>query len=302
MNAVESLSLLSGLTSIHPLAITEWGCGYFWDNNQDGARCALGSAANYQTYFENNNKVFTTLRANGQPIVIQANYFEGLQGPLGTFEAPSSISMFLASGGGTNHENVNLFTGFGNALTPYPYAGGSSGGGTSTPTPTPTPTQTSTSGNGSNLGSGSGSGNTVYYLESTSRGTTLAMNAWGGSRSGAAVGDYAVSASPNEQFVFNSSGQLQANGTSLCVGLRNGGTGNGTHLVLETCSASASDQQWTFVASSSANPNEGQVKSTQTGRCLDINEGNYATDQVLQIWDCHLPIAGNQTWNLKTSP
>jgi hypothetical protein len=290
----------------HSIAITEWGCGYFWDSANSGTRCAFGSVAGYQNYFNNNFEAMTGVNASGQPVVVQANYFLGNQSPIGNNQnSPSSVSMFLMSGGGTDGVNTDLYTGFGNALANYPFsldAGPANQVGTN-PTPTPMPTQTPTP--KPTATSTPPVTPAFYYFESTSGSTTLAMNAWGGAHAGATVGDYAKSASQNEQYFFNSLGQLQVHGTDLCVGLVKKGTVNGTELVLETCgttAAAATDQIWSLSANNASTPLVGRVINKLSGRCLDINENNYAKDQALQIWDCHSPVSTNQTWTLKTSP
>jgi hypothetical protein len=79
------------------------------------------------------------------------------------------------------------------------------------------------------------------------------------------------------------------------VGSGNSGTGNGTRLALNTCTAGDASQQFTI--SADAPTGAFFFKNIASGRCLDENGGNTAAGQPMQLWDCNG--GNNQKFNIQ---
>ncbi|MEV4367055.1 RICIN domain-containing protein [Nonomuraea sp. NPDC049637] len=97
------------------------------------------------------------------------------------------------------------------------------------------------------------------------------------------------------------------NGTK-CLDVANGGTGNGTPVVLWGCHGGP-NQQWVTDEFYSG-PHKGfrRLVSVSSGRCLDVENGSYPNwpppNAPLQIWDCFSPTQWannrvNQVWQYK---
>jgi hypothetical protein len=82
--------------------------------------------------------------------------------------------------------------------------------------------------------------------------------------------------------------------TNKCVDL-NGGTGNGTGLVINDCNGS-SNQAWTVTPD--VQSGAFIFKNVASGRCLDENNWDTASGVQMQIWDCYSSNS-NQKYNIQ---
>jgi len=73
---------------------------------------------------------------------------------------------------------------------------------------------------------------------------------------------------------------------------KNGGTGDGTPIVLATCGGAAS-QQWAFNSQSGALRN---VNAAAGHGCLDVTGGAVSNGTQLELWSCSGAV--NQQWTL----
>jgi endo-1,4-beta-xylanase len=88
---------------------------------------------------------------------------------------------------------------------------------------------------------------------------------------------------------------MKAN-SNKCVDL-NGGTGNGTGLIINDCDGS-SDQSWKFTPD--VQSGAFTIKSVSTGRCIDVSNYSWNNYVQMQLWDCNGQ--DNQKFNIKATP
>lgn len=106
----------------------------------------------------------------------------------------------------------------------------------------------------------------------------------GGSAAGTRVGIYTCNGGSNQQFVWESSGEIR-NG-SMCLDASGGAGRNGDGIIIWPCHGSP-NQHWTGTS-------DGQIRGIN-GRCLDIPEGKTTNGTQLILWDCHG--GKNQFWD-----
>lgn len=75
-----------------------------------------------------------------------------------------------------------------------------------------------------------------------------------------------------------------------CLAAGNGGTGNGTAVVIWDCNSQTS-QQWNVNAN-------GTITGVQSGLCLDAIGAGTANGTRTILWTCNG--SGNQQWSLRT--
>jgi hypothetical protein len=76
----------------------------------------------------------------------------------------------------------------------------------------------------------------------------------------------------------------------MCVDTRLGAGGDGTVLVMATCTPSLKSQQFHVDTA------DGYLLNSQSGRCVDVKDQGIDNGSPLQIWTCGG--TGNQRWRL----
>ncbi|HEY0780258.1 MAG TPA: ricin-type beta-trefoil lectin domain protein [Gemmatirosa sp.] len=109
----------------------------------------------------------------------------------------------------------------------------------------------------------------------------------GGTTPGTKVVVSTCTGGPEQQFVWNASGEIR-NG-ALCVDASGGQGNNGDHVILYGCNG-GQNQQWTGTTA-------GQIIG-MNGRCLDIPGSSTVDGTQLIIWNCHG--TQNESWDEHT--
>jgi chitinase len=77
-------------------------------------------------------------------------------------------------------------------------------------------------------------------------------------------------------------------GVTRCLDASGGGTGNGTHLVVNACGGAAS-QKWNLKSNST-------ITGVPSGKCVDIRGNATANGTIVELWSCKTAGNNNQRW------
>lgn len=81
---------------------------------------------------------------------------------------------------------------------------------------------------------------------------------------------------------------ITKDGTTKCAEVVGASTANHADLQLAAC-GTGTNQKWTMM------PN-GQIIGVPSGRCIDVTTAGTAVGTQVQIYNCHSPVVGHQTW------
>ena len=86
----------------------------------------------------------------------------------------------------------------------------------------------------------------------------------------------------NQRWNVQADGSVLHKNSGKCIDVSNAAIANGTSVILYTCNG-GTNQKWTGTFAKTS-----QLKSSASGRCLDLREGLTAPGSRIQIWDCYV--------------
>jgi predicted chitinase len=94
----------------------------------------------------------------------------------------------------------------------------------------------------------------------------------------------------SQKWTTTTAGEIRVtiSGVTRCLDAFDGGTANGTKLIIWNCQNSGNQK---FVHNGN-----NSISATRSGRCLDIQGSNPAYDTPVVLWDCKNGGNGSQTW------
>jgi predicted chitinase len=100
----------------------------------------------------------------------------------------------------------------------------------------------------------------------------------------------------SQKWTTTAAGEIRVtiSGVTRCLDAFDGGTANGTKLIIWNCQGSGNQK---FVHNGN-----NSVTATKSGRCLDIQGSNPAYDTPVVLWDCKNGGNGSQTWTPNGTP
>src|SRR3954470_9315429 len=82
--------------------------------------------------------------------------------------------------------------------------------------------------------------------------------------------------------------RVTVGGVTKCLDASGGGTGNGTRLVVNSCSGVGS-QKWTMKSNST-------ITGQPSGKCVDVRGNATADGTIVELWSCKTAGNNNQRW------